>query len=997
MGNPHLVVVVRRSRRTSTWPARARGSRSTSPTASTSSSSPRGRARRASTCGCGSAAPASPRPAAPGPAPRPRRRPRLGPGRRAGARSTMPGGAAEVELGATITLIGPATHVADHRDPRCVNPTDRVDRDPTTSTDSTSSTTTSTTTPSTSPSRATAAASATSAARPAASSSAPSGSASCWSASARRPYDEDATERSLDELAQLVDTAGADEVARVRAAPRTRPSPPPSSARARPRSCATCADELDADTVVFDDELSPAQQFNLEKLLGRTAIDRTAVILDIFAQNAHSQEGKAQVELAQLRYRLPRLRGQGGSFSQQGGGIGTRGPGRDPARGRPPPPRPAHPQARGRAARHRPPPRHPAQGRGAGRGSTRWPSSATPTPASRRLLNRLTDAGRAGRGPPVRHPRRHHPPARPARRRAGAAHRHRRVRRASCPTSWSRRSGRPSTWSPRPTCSCTWSTPRPPSPTPRSTPSARCSTRSGPARSPSCWRSTRPTSLPSGPSALAGRPPRLGRRLGPHRRRASTACCTAIGDRLRALTNVVELFVPFDRGDVLAVGPPRGRGAGRGGRRRRHAPPGPARRRRRPPGSGRSCVADRPGRRLDEPMPDRRPAEASTPPPYPYDRLDELRAVAAAHDGRLRRPLGRHARPTRRPTRWSPPCARSGTERGYPPSIGTAAFREAAAGWMAAPARRRGRPDQRGRLHRHQGAGRRAAPVAAPAPPEPRHRAVPGRSATRATPWGPRWPGAGPCRCRSTTEFRIDLDAIDPADADRALCLWVNTPGNPAGGLDDLGAAAAWGRAHGVPVFSDECYVEFTWDGPPRIDPRARRRRRRGRALAVEALEPGRGPGRLLRRRRRAGRATCPRCASTPGSWCRARCRPPRWRPGPTTTTSTRQRAAYRRRLERLAGLLGALGRRRPRCPDGGVLPVGAGARRRRLGPRPTAGRRGRRAGQPGRVLRRRRRRPRPPGPGPAPTTELDLVARAPRPGLIGRDRSARGHHAASQ
>ena len=68
---------------------------------------------------------------------------------------------------------------------------------------------------------------------------------------------------------------------------------------------------------MFDDELSPAQQRNLEKLLGRTAIDRTAVILDIFAQNAHSLEGKAQVELAQLRYRLPRLRGKGKGLSQQ--------------------------------------------------------------------------------------------------------------------------------------------------------------------------------------------------------------------------------------------------------------------------------------------------------------------------------------------------------------------------------------------------------------------------------------------------------------------------------------------------------------------------------------------------------------------------------------------------------------------------------------------------------------------------------------------------------
>ena len=64
--------------------------------------------------------------------------------------------------------------------------------------------------------------------------------------------------------------------------------------------------------------------------------------------------------------------------------------------------------------------------------------------------------------------------------------------------------------------------------------------------------------------------------------------------------------------------------------------------------------------------------------------------------------------------------------------------------------------------------------------------------------------------------WRLDLGSIDEADAARALCLWVNTPGNPAGGLDDLGAVAAWGRAHGVPVFSDECYVEFTWDGPPR-------------------------------------------------------------------------------------------------------------------------------------------------------------------------------------
>ena len=76
---------------------------------------------------------------------------------------------------------------------------------------------------------------------------------------------------------------------------------------------------------MFDNELSPAQQYNLEKLLGRTAIDRTAVILDIFAQNAHTLEGKAQVELALLRYRLPRLRrGATAKLSQQRGGVGMR-------------------------------------------------------------------------------------------------------------------------------------------------------------------------------------------------------------------------------------------------------------------------------------------------------------------------------------------------------------------------------------------------------------------------------------------------------------------------------------------------------------------------------------------------------------------------------------------------------------------------------------------------------------------------------------------------
>ena len=148
------------------------------------------------------------------------------------------------------------------------------------------------------------------------------------------PDSTEDTENSLDELALLVDTAGADEVGRITQR-RDSPDPPTYVGKGKAEELRELALATDCDTVVFDNELTPAQQFNLEKLLGRTAIDRTAVILDIFAQNAHSQEGKAQVELAQLRYRLPRLRRRAGALSQQAGGmsaaggarIGTRGPG----------------------------------------------------------------------------------------------------------------------------------------------------------------------------------------------------------------------------------------------------------------------------------------------------------------------------------------------------------------------------------------------------------------------------------------------------------------------------------------------------------------------------------------------------------------------------------------------------------------------------------------------------------------------------------------------
>jgi GTP-binding protein HflX len=140
------------------------------------------------------------------------------------------------------------------------------------------------------------------------------------------PVTVDEAELSLDELAALADTAGADEAERVLQR-RDEPDAATFVGKGKAQELRELSETVDADTVIFDEELTPAQSRNLEKILGRTAIDRTALILDIFAQHAHTQEGKAQVELAQLRYRLPRLRGRGKALSQQAGGIGTRGPG----------------------------------------------------------------------------------------------------------------------------------------------------------------------------------------------------------------------------------------------------------------------------------------------------------------------------------------------------------------------------------------------------------------------------------------------------------------------------------------------------------------------------------------------------------------------------------------------------------------------------------------------------------------------------------------------
>ncbi len=138
--------------------------------------------------------------------------------------------------------------------------------------------------------------------------------------------DVEEAEESLAELALLADTAGADAVESVLQR-RDTPDPATYIGKGKAEELRELAIALDIDVVIFDDELSPAQQRNLEAIFKVDVVDRVALILDIFALHAASLEGMLQVELAQLRYRLPRLRGRGVSLSQQGGGIGTRGPG----------------------------------------------------------------------------------------------------------------------------------------------------------------------------------------------------------------------------------------------------------------------------------------------------------------------------------------------------------------------------------------------------------------------------------------------------------------------------------------------------------------------------------------------------------------------------------------------------------------------------------------------------------------------------------------------
>jgi len=134
------------------------------------------------------------------------------------------------------------------------------------------------------------------------------------------------SEESLDELRSLAMSAGAEVVGEF-SQRKDRPDPATLIGKGKLEEIAGAAASVSADVILFDHDLSPSQQRNIERVLNTRVIDRTQLILDIFARHARTREGQLQVELAQLEYMLPRLAGRGVEMSQLGGGIGTRGPG----------------------------------------------------------------------------------------------------------------------------------------------------------------------------------------------------------------------------------------------------------------------------------------------------------------------------------------------------------------------------------------------------------------------------------------------------------------------------------------------------------------------------------------------------------------------------------------------------------------------------------------------------------------------------------------------
>ena len=205
-----------------------------------------------------------------------------------------------------------------------------------------------------------------------------------------------------------------------------------------------------------------------------------------------------------------------------------------------------------------------------------------------------------------------------------------------------------------------------------------------------------------------------------------------------------------------------------------------------------------------------------SPPPYPYDRLEALRALAESVPG------GVVDCSVGTPCDAPPPAvvralAVSGTERGYPSSAGGPAFRRAAADWL----------ERRFEVAVDPSAVAACVGTKEMVASTPHYLRL--RDPSRDTVLHPAvaYPtyamGATLAGCRAVAVpparpdgSGLDLGAVSPSDAGRALLLWTNSPANPSGGLTDLAAAAEWGRRREIPVFSDECYCEFTWAGPPR-------------------------------------------------------------------------------------------------------------------------------------------------------------------------------------
>ena len=207
-------------------------------------------------------------------------------------------------------------------------------------------------------------------------------------------------------------------------------------------------------------------------------------------------------------------------------------------------------------------------------------------------------------------------------------------------------------------------------------------------------------------------------------------------------------------------------------------------------------------------------SEGFVPPPYPYDRLDRLAQICATHPGGIvDLSIGTPCDPP--PAAVLTALATSDSERGYPPSIGTPGLRGAIRHWID---RRFGLDVPVTQIAACVGTKEFVATT-----PQYLRLRTPSRDTVLypAVAYPTYEMGATLAGCRGVPvpalpSGGLDLDAIDAKDIDRALMLWVNSPSNPTGALTDLDAAAAWGRRHGVPVFSDECYVEFTWDGRPR-------------------------------------------------------------------------------------------------------------------------------------------------------------------------------------